>query len=165
MAPHSSEPLCYTTRSAAETRRLARRLARGLQPGDLLCLRGELGAGKTTFVQGLVKGLGASGPATSPSFVLVHQHRGHLPLYHLDLYRVSGADLTEIGVDDLIGADAVVVVEWAERLPPRLCADALQIEFEFVSGNNKARKIVIQGHGARGRQVVEDLAAYASSRA
>ena len=156
LPPRLSQHLAYTARSAAETRALARALAAHLEAGDLLCLIGDLGAGKTTFVQGLAEGLGAAERATSPSFVLVHQYRGRLPLYHLDLYRATG-DLTEIGLDDIIGGDAAVAVEWAERLPGTLCADALQIRFDFDASRPSARRITLRATGPRGQRVLERL--------
>ncbi|MBN1458936.1 MAG: tRNA (adenosine(37)-N6)-threonylcarbamoyltransferase complex ATPase subunit type 1 TsaE, partial [Armatimonadetes bacterium] len=111
--------------SAEETRRFGDSLARVLAPGDLLCLFGDLGAGKTTFVQGLARGLGTDEPATSPSFTLIHEHPGPVPLYHLDLYRLGPGDLGEAGVEEALRAPAVLAVEWAERLPRELCSDCL----------------------------------------
>ena len=110
--------MTHTSNSEAETRALASRLAADLQPGDVLLLSGDLGAGKTAFVRGLADGLGIDpGEVTSPTFTLVHEYRGgRLPLIHVDLYRLDRADLDEIGLDQDLAAGGVTAVEWAERL-------------------------------------------------
>ena len=107
-----------TTRSEGETREVARQLAAGLTPGDMVLLSGDLGAGKTAFVKGLAEGLGVSAEdVTSPTFTLVHEYRGgRLPLIHVDLYRLDAADLDDIGFDQDLAADGVVAIEWPERL-------------------------------------------------
>jgi tRNA threonylcarbamoyladenosine biosynthesis protein TsaE len=143
------------TSSAAQTRQLGRKLARLLRPGDLLCLRGDLGAGKTTFVQGLARGLGVPDPATSPSFTLLHEHRGRLPFLHLDLYRLGPADLADVGIDDLLDGDPVVAVEWAEHLPDRLCSEALELEFHFAESAPNERRIILRARGSRARELIQ----------
>ena len=150
------QQLEYISRSAAATRRLGRRLAAYLRPGDVICLVGDLGAGKTTFVQGLAAGLGVRDLATSPTFVLVHEYHGRIPLFHLDLYRLSG-DLTEVGLDDILGGDAAVVVEWAERMPGLLCETGLEIAFDFDASSATGRRIVVRAAGERGQQVLSQL--------
>ncbi len=128
-----SHPQCtLLTHSPEESRRLGRLLGAHARPGDILLLRGRLGVGKTTLVQGLAEGLGVTDLVTSPSFTLVHEHDGRLKLYHLDLYRLEAADLSDIGIEDVLGAKAVVAVEWSERMPPHLPGDALEIEIEFA---------------------------------
>src|SRR5438552_4532249 len=112
------------TTSAEQTEAAGERLAAALGPGDVVALVGELGAGKTCFVQGLVRGLGATTLATSPTFVLVNEYRGRLPIHHVDAYRVSGpADMVDIGLLELIDSDGITIIEWADRisalLPPR----------------------------------------------
>ena len=127
-----------------------------LAPGDLLCLFGDLGAGKTTFVQGLAKGLGTKEPATSPSFTLIHEHAGSTPLYHLDLYRLGPGDLTDAGVEEALRAPAVVAVEWAERLPHELCADCVRIEITFGEGTEE-RRFLFRAHGSRSAEVISQF--------
>ena len=99
-------------------------LGERLGPGDVVALTGELGAGKTCFVQGLVRGLGVTTPATSPTFVLVNEYRGRLAVHHVDVYRTQSlTELLDMGFDELLGGNGVTVVEWADRcealLPPR----------------------------------------------
>jgi len=108
----------HESNSEADTRAIAARLAAGLQPGAVLLLSGDLGAGKTAFVRGLAEGLGID-PAdvTSPTFTLVHEYRqGRLPLVHVDLYRLDLADLDELGMDSELAGRGVLAIEWAERL-------------------------------------------------
>jgi tRNA threonylcarbamoyladenosine biosynthesis protein TsaE len=104
------------TATPAETEAAAARLARHVGPGDLLLLRGEMGAGKTTFVRGLARGLGVSGDVLSPTFQLVRLYAGPVPLAHVDVYRLeAGAGLDDLGLDELLDQGAVVV-EWGDRL-------------------------------------------------
>lgn len=137
--------------SPEATRRAARALAAHLAPGDSIGLVGDLGAGKTCFVQGLARGLGVpdSVRVTSPTFTLVNEHRGgRLPLYHVDLYRIDRArELEDIGLDDLFRAPAVVAVEWCDRFPV-LPADHLRIELRALA--EKDRALDAEGRGARG---------------
>lgn len=106
------------TRSEEETSGLAERLASDFVGGEVVLLSGELGAGKTAFVRGLAKGLGAdAAEVASPTFVLLTSYRGRLTLHHADLYRLSGdGDDAELGLEELPGAGGVLAVEWAERL-------------------------------------------------
>jgi len=106
------------TASADETLSFARRLARELQPPLLVFLSGELGAGKTTLAKGIVSGLGAAREeeVTSPTFTLIHEFRGPIRVFHIDLYRIEGrADLQSLGLDDLFASPAIVLVEWPEK--------------------------------------------------
>jgi tRNA threonylcarbamoyladenosine biosynthesis protein TsaE len=150
--------LVRASHSPEETRSLGRSLAQRLAPGDLICLFGELGAGKTTFMQGLAEGLGSPEPATSPSFTLIHEHRGRLLLYHLDLYRLRPQDLADAGIEDALRADAVVAVEWADRLPPRLRADALDIRFEFDDTAPDTRRLTFHARDPRSAGLLDQLA-------
>ena len=154
---HDNHERALVTFSARATRRLGRAVAACAKPGDLICLRGDLGAGKTTFVQGLAEGLAVTDPVTSPSFTLVHEHQGRLKLYHLDLYRLGPADLGDIGVEELLDGEAVVAVEWSERMPPGLCHEGLVIEVQFEEGDVDARRFHLRGRGPRVRRLLEGL--------
>jgi len=106
-------------------------LGRMLRAGDVVALYGGLGAGKTCFVQGLVRGLDVVTPATSPTFVLVNEYRGRLPVHHVDAYRTSSlTELMDLGLLDLIGGDGVTLLEWADRAEPLLPARAIRVRIE-----------------------------------
>ena len=133
--------------SPEETARAGERLGQALGPGTVVALSGELGAGKTCFVQGLVRGLGARAWATSPTFVLVNEYRGgRLPVHHVDAYRTGSlAELQDLGLDELFGGDGVTVVEWADKLLPLLPADAIRVTIEGVG--DEPRRITIEQPG------------------
>ncbi len=157
MQPSLCREWTNVSRSAEETRRLGRILGEQAQPGDLILLRGRLGTGKTTLVQGLAEGLSVGGPVTSPSFTLVHEHAGRLKLYHLDLYRLEAGDLPDIGIEDIVGAEALVVVEWSERLPPSLAGDALHVDLEF-GAEPETRRLRLRADGPRGCRLLQAVA-------
>jgi tRNA threonylcarbamoyladenosine biosynthesis protein TsaE len=116
------------TRDPTQTRALAAALAAAARPGDLICLFGDLGAGKTQFAKGFGAGLGITDTIVSPGFVLMAEYRGRLPLFHVDLYRL--ADATEAlagGLIDERQAEGVTIVEWAERLAEALPAERLDV--------------------------------------
>ena len=117
-----------TTLDPADTRSLAARLAAVALPGDLVCLVGDLGAGKTVFAKGFAVGLGITDTVSSPTFVLMAEYAGRLPLFHLDLYRLDdAADALAGGLFDERQGDGVVLVEWAERLGPALPVGRLDV--------------------------------------
>jgi tRNA threonylcarbamoyladenosine biosynthesis protein TsaE len=124
------------TRDAAATRRLAARFVRRLPPGSVVALHGDLGAGKTTFVQGMAAGLGIRQPVTSPTFALVSEYRGPLGrLVHMDLFRVRNPDeMLEIGLAEHLESGAIVAVEWPERAGEFLPAGAISIRLSLVPG-------------------------------
>lgn len=105
------------TRSEDETIEFARAFAARVRPGCVVLLSGELGAGKTTFVRGLALGLGLDPDAvSSPTFTLIQEYRGRPSLYHVDLYRLGGAEAEDLGLEELTAGDAVVAIEWPEKL-------------------------------------------------
>ena len=133
---------------------MARRLAPGLRAGDFLALIGELGGGKTCFVQGLAEGLGAQGRVSSPTFVLLHYHPGPLPLCHLDAYRVASTEeLRDLGVEDY-ARTSVIALEWADRVPDLWPAQALVLRFTYTP---LGRQIEFTGRGERPMALVEEL--------
>ena len=122
------------TSAAAETESAGEELGRRLRRGDLVLLKGELGAGKTTFVRGVARGTGSDAPVASPTFQLVRIYPGRVQLAHVDLYRLEKADeLRDLGLDELLEAGAAVV-EWGERLDVE---DAALIEFEHLGGDRR----------------------------
>jgi tRNA threonylcarbamoyladenosine biosynthesis protein TsaE len=117
-----------TTADAAATRRLAASLAAAAEPGDLVCLWGELGAGKTQFAKGFGAGLGVAGTISSPTFILMSEYEGRLPLFHVDLYRLAdGADALAGGIVDERQAAGVTLVEWPDRMGDLLPARRLDV--------------------------------------
>ncbi len=149
----------FHTQNADETRTLAARLGALLRPGDTLCLIGDLGAGKTTWTQGLALGLGLppEEPVNSPTFTLVAEHPGgRVPLVHLDVYRLSNSsDLYDLAFDDYLGGDSVVVIEWADKIPDALPADRLEITLTPDTPNT--RQIVMTALGARPEELLARL--------
>jgi tRNA threonylcarbamoyladenosine biosynthesis protein TsaE len=136
--------------SAAEMKALGQRLGAALRVGDGVALVGPLGAGKTTFVQGLARGMGVAADrhVASPTFALVNEHPGHTPLVHADFYRVNDArEIAELGLDEAYDR-AAVVVEWAERFPEAAIADRLIITLAIEPDG--ARRLTAEGTGARG---------------
>jgi tRNA threonylcarbamoyladenosine biosynthesis protein TsaE len=124
------------TESPEATAAAAEALAAAVATGDVLVLSGPLGAGKTRFVQGLARGLGARGRVRSPSFTLVLEYHGRIPLYHLDLYRLEPGDAAGLGLEEM-AARGALAVEWGEKLPAAWRDDALQITFAITSGTRR----------------------------
>ena len=121
------------SQSADDTTAAGERLAATLRPGDVVALTGELGAGKTCFTQGLARGLGVTGRAVSPTFVLVNEYRGRLPVHHVDAYRTESlTELLDLGLDELFAGDGVTVVEWADKLLPLLPPDTIHVHIDGV---------------------------------
>lgn len=136
----------YEVASVEETWELARQLATELRPGDVVCLEGDLGAGKTTFTQGLAAALGVSGRVTSPTFCIVQEHRGNgVFLVHMDLYRLHGEDdVLAIGWEDYLSEGAILVVEWPERAKPLIPPDAYHVRFTHLGDSGNMRRIDIR---------------------
>lgn len=129
----------WTSATEADTRRLGEALGRVLEPGDVVALVGELGAGKTTFVQGVARGLDVSGYVASPTFTLVREYPGRVYLYHVDLFRIGPEDLDAIGFDELLDSGGAAVVEWADRAPDRMPWDCLWVH---VVGSGAQPRVV-----------------------
>jgi tRNA threonylcarbamoyladenosine biosynthesis protein TsaE len=129
----------FISNSADETAAAGRECAGALQPGEVLALAGDLGAGKTQFVKGLVAGLGSTAAVTSPTFTLIHEYTGgRLPIYHFDFYRLeSRIAALRLGLDDYFFGDGVSVVEWADRFPDLIPVDADWIFFEMKSATER----------------------------
>jgi tRNA threonylcarbamoyladenosine biosynthesis protein TsaE len=136
------------TDSPEMTMALAARLAGVAEPGDLVCLWGELGAGKTVFAKGFGAGLGIEATINSPSFVLMSEYAGRLPLFHLDLYRLAGpADVLAGGLLDERQAAGVTLVEWPERLEPLVPAPRLDVRIDGAGTDRRSISIQAVGSG------------------
>jgi tRNA threonylcarbamoyladenosine biosynthesis protein TsaE len=139
-----STPIIETA-SEAETESLGARFAPELQAGDVVLLYGDLGAGKTAFVRGLARGLGANpDEVSSPTFTIVQEYHGRVTLYHVDLYRLEPAEIDDLGLEDLICGDGVVAIEWADRWRGRP-DDAAEVEIR--DGGDDRRHIVLTPSG------------------
>ncbi len=146
------------TQSPAQTVRLGRLLGEILPPGTFVALMGSLGAGKTVLTKGLARGLGVEDDreVTSPTFVLVNEYRGRVPVFHLDLYRLGGyAEVEEIGWDEFVSGPGVTIVEWADKVAEDLPSERIEIQLQW-EGEEK-RKLEFFGRGERGRTLVEEL--------
>jgi tRNA threonylcarbamoyladenosine biosynthesis protein TsaE len=137
-ATHSIAPAAVTSRTAEETRSLAAALAVVARPGDRIALIGPLGAGKTQFAKGFATGLGVTEIVNSPSFTLMAEYAGRLPLFHQDLYRLSGAEEAIAGgLVEERQSDGVTLTEWAERLPSEVDPARLTVTIEVGDGDER----------------------------
>ena len=132
----------FASRAPAETRAIGERLGARLTPGAVIACTGELGAGKTCFLQGLARGLGVTSGVTSPTFVLVNQYRGRMPIYHLDAYRTGSlTELVDLGLEEMLHGDGVTVIEWADKLLPLLPARTIHVHLQGLG--DEPREITI----------------------
>ena len=119
----------YISNSPADTEALGERLAKRLRPGDVVAFTGTLGMGKTALTRGLARGLGCRGRVTSPTFTIVNEYDGDVPLFHFDLYRLGSADeLYDIGWDDYLARGGICAVEWSERIADALPAGTVTVD-------------------------------------
>lgn len=132
----------FISNSAEETESFGRQFAGNVKSGDVLALTGDLGAGKTQFVKGLVAGLGATTGATSPTFTLLHEYSGGpLPIYHFDFFRIKdGQEVERLGLDEYFSGQGVSVIEWADRFPDVIPENARWISFETKSETQRTIK-------------------------
>lgn len=120
----------FVTNSAEETEELGKSLATLLEPGNVLTLEGDLGAGKTTFTKGIAKGLGINRTVNSPTFTIVKEYEGRIPLYHMDVYRLENSD-EDIGFDEYFNGKGITVIEWASIIEDYLPEDRLDIKIQY----------------------------------
>ena len=152
------DTLDIISHSPAQTRRFGARLGLLLQPGDLVCLEGELGTGKTCLAQGIGQGMGVVTPITSPTFTLVAEYRLPPPaptLYHIDLYRLDAPveEALAMGLDDYLLGDGVCLIEWADRIRPILPEERLWISLRHLDVTK--RGILIKASGDRSRELLQ----------
>ena len=157
MKQHQSlSHLKLTSHSPEQTQRLGVGIGELALPGDILLLVGALGTGKTCLTQGITWGLGIEGYAFSPSFVIVREHYGRLPLYHIDLYRLDHIEeIAELGLDDYLYGNGVCVVEWAEKGLSVLPLQHLLIQIGYLSDTE--RSFQLQAQGKRYREILAQL--------
>lgn len=148
-------PIRCVTTSYQQTQALGARLATMLQPGDVVTLCGDLGAGKSEFSRGVARGLGITGPVPSPSFTILNTYEGDYMLYHFDWYRIADPqELYDIGLDEFVGGDGIALIEWSQMAPECVPQDHLQVTINKVDDNTREivftpmgdfRKIVLEG--------------------
>jgi tRNA threonylcarbamoyladenosine biosynthesis protein TsaE len=127
----------FTTKTEEQTTAVGERLAATLRAGDVVLLYGELGAGKTAFVRGLARGLGApEAEVSSPTFTIVQEYAGRLTLFHVDLYRLDPKEVDDLGLDELVSSDGVVAIEWAERWHGRP-DDAIEVTLDHAGEDRR----------------------------
>jgi tRNA threonylcarbamoyladenosine biosynthesis protein TsaE len=151
-------PLTIACPDAADTFRLGAILGAACRCGLVIALRGELGCGKTTFVQGLAAGLEvpAGYRITSPSYTLINEYPGRIDLAHADLYRLSdGTSIEDIGLEDLISPERVLAVEWPERMPPETLSDSLRIDIRIQDSGG--RVITLNAYGLEPGNLLEAI--------
>lgn len=151
--------LIVESHSEDDTRSLGRDLARHLRPGDVIALQGPLGAGKTRFVQAVAAACGCDRSfVVSPTFTLIHEYDGRIPVYHVDAYRLkSPEEFLDMGGGELLEGDGVCLVEWADRIAPLLPRDHLRIDMEVLGP--EWRRCLLYGSGPHSQQIVGQLAA------
>jgi len=134
--------LVRITKSEEETREIGRMIGKNLLPGDIICLIGELGSGKTTITQGIAQGLGVRVSVTSASFKLINEYKGRIPVYHFDLFRLDKlSEIEELGYREYFYDQGVTIIEWAEKIRPLWPEERIEIELKIISENNREIKI------------------------
>lgn len=157
MPIYSANSFDFISRAPEQTRRLGMRLGTMLAPGDVLALHGDLGAGKTTFVQGIARGWGATDEVSSPTFVLVNVYRrpdGAL-IHHMDAYRIQSAlEAEDLDLEEMLRSGALLV-EWAERIQTALPQEHLEVQLAWV--NDEQRSLAFYPHGKRYEALAGEL--------
>lgn len=153
-----SKKIDITSQSAGETQKLGQKIGSLIKYPLIIALTGDLGSGKTAFVQGLAEGLDVSADyyITSPTFTLINEYPGRLPLFHVDLYRLDAVDdLDDIGLDELLSDRAVIAIEWADKLAGDLAGEYLSLDFKMI--NENCRKVKMIGYGQNGINLIRAL--------
>ncbi|MBP2655752.1 MAG: tsaE [Firmicutes bacterium] len=150
--------LQFSTNEPEATQRFGKELAARLQAGDVICLSGDLGAGKTLLVQGMAAGMGITDDVTSPTFTILQVYdNGRIPFYHFDLYRLdTSRELENIGFEEYVGTDGVAVIEWADKFVEAMPENCLWIEINLGQGENE-RIIYVKPEGERFGRLCEEL--------
>ncbi|WP_188207151.1 tRNA (adenosine(37)-N6)-threonylcarbamoyltransferase complex ATPase subunit type 1 TsaE [Alkalibacillus aidingensis] len=146
--------LIFKTINENETKSLAKQIAEKLQPNDVVTLDGDLGAGKTTFTKGLAEGLGVKRTVNSPTFTIVKEYKGRLPLYHMDVYRLEDND-EDIGFDEYFNGEGVTIIEWSLFIEEFLPNKRLAISIEKI--NDHERHITLKPYGDHFEEVCKEI--------
>jgi tRNA threonylcarbamoyladenosine biosynthesis protein TsaE len=157
---HETSDISLTTHSADETRQLGKEIGKRLMCATTIRLLGDLGSGKTCFVQGLAKGLAVpSGyDITSPTYALIHEYPGRLPLVHVDLYRIHDEmDAEAIGLHEILGKEMVFAVEWADRLSDDFWRNTPILNIDFKNQKDGSRRLRLFGYGHQISDLIEEI--------
>lgn len=145
------------TGSAEETSKIGEQLGRLLNKGNIVCLSGDLGAGKTAFTKGIAKGMGVEGYVTSPTYTIINEYEGRLPLFHFDVYRLNDVEeMHELGYEEYFFGDGVVVIEWADIVRDIIPGERLWITILNTKGDN-SREIIIEPTGEAYDNIVKGM--------
>ncbi|WP_058306287.1 tRNA (adenosine(37)-N6)-threonylcarbamoyltransferase complex ATPase subunit type 1 TsaE [Gracilibacillus massiliensis] len=144
----------FETYTEEETRRLANKLALLIRPGDVITLEGDLGAGKTTFTKGLGAGLGVRRTINSPTFTIVKEYIGEIPLYHMDVYRLENSE-EDIGFEEYFNGDGITVIEWATFIEDYLPEERLTIQIKRLDEHKRA--IIFKPIGSYFEEICKEL--------
>lgn len=144
MSQESKQAYQWATDAVEQTQEIAHQLAQHVQPGDVIALEGDLGAGKTSFTQGFAKGLGVQGVVNSPTFTIIKEYQGRMPLYHMDVYRV-GEEIEDLGYDEYFYGDGVTLIEWASMIERLLPDNMLKIEITKGEGDQRNIRMIPLG--------------------
>jgi len=158
MEPGRKFILSFKTASADQTKKLGRILGEKLASGMVIALIGDLGTGKTVFAKGVTAGLGLRNEkeVTSPSFVVINEYQGRMPVWHVDLYRLKNSgEVEDLGWEELMSPPGVTMVEWAEKALALFPEDRIEVHLEWV--NEMERKLLFIGRGEKARELVEGL--------
>ena len=147
----------FLSKSSSETKKLGMTLGGILIPGDVLALIGDLGSGKTTFVQGIAQALSINIPVNSPSFLIMKEYKGKYNMLHVDVYRlkVPELELESIGFEEYLNSDFIIVIEWADKIKKILPKEYMEINFEHIDLNE--RKIKFKPYGDRYNTLLQEL--------
>jgi tRNA threonylcarbamoyladenosine biosynthesis protein TsaE len=144
----------FIASSTEETIECGRRFAARLERGDVVSLHGPIGAGKTYFVKGAAEGLGVKDEVTSPTYTIVHEYAGRGPVYHIDAYRLLGDDdFAALGGEEFFGGEGIALVEWGERIPASIPADAIEVEISILEDGS--RRITCEGAPKKSKKILK----------
>jgi len=148
--------LTIITKSPEETNNLGEKISKIIKPGDLLAFYGELGVGKTCFIQGISQGLKVKDYVTSPSFTIINEYQGNVPIYHFDLFRLNNAEeILEFGYEEYFNGEGLIVIEWAEKIEQFLPKEHLKIDIKFKDRYKRTISFIPQGD--RFNNLLEEL--------
>ena len=144
----------FTSKNEMNIIELAQNFESEKFPNMIICLNGELGSGKTVFTKGIANALGIKESITSPTFTIIKEYEGELPLYHMDVYRLNG-NVEGTGIEEYFTKGGVVVIEWADTIQDILPEERLDIKFKLVEGNENTRVLILKPHGQKYEELCE----------